>query len=549
MGGIDFSGIAALANEGGRIAQAAPNAYAQSVEVQGERQRQQSVAQDMEIKKRALADQDALTKAMTQYDPAKNTLADIPKLITTNGGSGAAALKAQAGLIEQRQNLLKLSDDQFALQQKKNDAIQGVHDQVSQAPAEQKQQVYQQGLQSLGQLGVDVSKEPPQYPGDEAFAQHLPAIRLHSALLEEAQKDRDLSAKETEAAAAQTSAGAKAQEARFKEVNGALYDVSGQQPKIVTPQGVDPQQWSGLVDQVVPGQANAQLNQRTKSEVGFYLSQGNLKAAQDAVTKAGEQVGAIEKDVAVAKQTQPLKIEQARVEGQTRQLIQGMTEPVYAFDPKTGKKSLMSKTDALQAGIKTMLPVTEKEVSDDTMLNNRLADVHQKIARYEESLKQSVNSSDQTNMAALLDSQKLRIGAFGTEFPTGRFDAMLQKENLQGLSPAARDQLVAYRNAREALVGYNRVLSGSGKSSDKALELQEQTLPDPSISDKDFSSRAITQFKENLGIVGQGLPTIPGVKSPEEWEQQVAAPKTAASQPAPKKPVTGWGSQFGGVAH
>jgi hypothetical protein len=237
-----------------------------------------------------------------------------------------------------------------------------------------------------------------------------------------------------------------------------------------------------------------------------------------------------------AKSTQPYKLQLAIAEGKARQLIQGLGEPVYAID-QSGQKTLMSKTDAIQGGIRTMLPVTEKQLSDDTMLINRLGDVRQKIARYEQSLQQPISYFDKSRMGALLDTQKLRVGAFGTEFPVGRFDAMLTSEDIQKLSPAARDQLIAYRNAREALVGYNRVLSGSGKSSDKALELQEQTLPDPSTTDPDFSNRAITQFKENLRIVGQGLPKIPGIKSPEEWEKEITAP-AVTPKPIDYKPLS-----------
>src|SRR5262249_25973911 len=148
-------------------------------------------AQQIEMQRRQMADQDAFTKALTEYDPSKNSLADIPKLVTKNGGSGATALKAQSELVAARSGLLKMSDEQFAQQEKLNDIIQGVHDQVSQAPADQKQQVYQQGLRQLQQAGMDVSKESPQYPGDQAFAQHLPAIRLHSALLADASKQRE----------------------------------------------------------------------------------------------------------------------------------------------------------------------------------------------------------------------------------------------------------------------------------------------------------------------------------------------------------------------
>src|ERR1039458_1981657 len=121
------------------IAQAPQNAMAEYARIGNLKQQtsnlqqeQQERALQMQAQQRQLNDQDALTKAMTQYDPAKNTLADIPKLITGNGGSGQAALTAQNGLITQRTNLLKLSDDQFAQEQRKADLIQGVHDQVTQ---------------------------------------------------------------------------------------------------------------------------------------------------------------------------------------------------------------------------------------------------------------------------------------------------------------------------------------------------------------------------------------------------------------------------------
>jgi hypothetical protein len=208
MGTIPAPNIAEL---GGEIAAAPQNAlaeYARVAQIKQQTQQaaamapllQQGAQQQIEMQRRQMADQDALTKAITQYDPAKHTLADIPKLVTQNGGSGQAALQAQSGLVTQRQNLSKLSAEQFAQEQKKADLIQGVHDQVSQAAPEEKQQTYQQGLQSLARAGVDVSKEPPQYPGDDVFAQHLPAIRLHSAILAESEKDREQTTKESEAA-------------------------------------------------------------------------------------------------------------------------------------------------------------------------------------------------------------------------------------------------------------------------------------------------------------------------------------------------------------
>jgi hypothetical protein len=186
-------------------------------------QQQQAAAQENQMRQRQIADQDALTKTIAQYDPNKNSLDDIPHMVTQNGGSGQAAIQAQQGLLQQRQNYLKMTDEQFAQEQRKSDLVQGVHDAVSQAKPEEKQAIYQQGIQQLAHAGVNVGNEPLQYPGDEAFAQHLPAIRLHSQVIAEAEKDRELSAKELTAQAQAAKSSLEAQEFKEKLPGGSLY--------------------------------------------------------------------------------------------------------------------------------------------------------------------------------------------------------------------------------------------------------------------------------------------------------------------------------------
>lgn len=253
-------------------------------------QEQQERGLQMEMQRRQLADQDALTKTIASYDPTVHTLADIPKLVTQNGGSGKAALEAQAGLIQQRQNYMKMSDEQFAQEQRKADLIEGVHDQVTQAPPEQKQTVYQAGLQHLAQAGVDVSKEPIQYPGDDAFAQHLAPIRLHSAILAEAEKDREITAKEQEAQAKATAAETSAKEFQAKLPGGPLADVNRTE-------------------------FQSYLNSPDSIKFGGPAGFAAWKAQKEAEATLPVTV---RKDVAVAQATQPLKIAQARAEGEAR---------------------------------------------------------------------------------------------------------------------------------------------------------------------------------------------------------------------------------------
>jgi len=235
----------------------------------------------------------------------------------------------------------------------------------------------------------------------------------------------------------------------------------------------------------------------------------------------------IAKDVAVATnpQVQAGKINVATAEGRARQLVEGMEKPVYAMDPKTGLKSLMSATDALQAGYHTMLPVTAKEVADDTMLINRLGDVRQKTVQYAQALSKlgtTITDKDQGNLAALIGSDRFKVGAFGSEIPVDRLNAALQKENIKGLSDDAVKALAAYYNARESMAGYNRVLSGSNRGGEKQMELNLDTLPSLGTADPRYATEAMKQFHQNLQIIGQGLPKIPGVKSPDEIEAQVS---------------------------
>ena len=201
-----------IADAGGEIVSSSlqvPNQLAEFARVAGLQQQtrqaaamaplqQEEAQQRIEAQRRQFADQDALTKTLTEFDPDKHQLSDIPKIFAKNGGSGQGAIAATNHLIDQRKSYNALSQEDFDKQQHIADLTAGVHDTVSEAPAEQKQQLYTQGLQNLARAGADVSKEPQIYPGDDEFAKHLPAIRLHSAIIAESAKDRELSNKEQE---------------------------------------------------------------------------------------------------------------------------------------------------------------------------------------------------------------------------------------------------------------------------------------------------------------------------------------------------------------
>lgn len=199
MGSVPYPNIAALA---GDIARAPQQNYFAARQNQASLAAQGQEAQlrsgQITLQQQQIKDQQAMTQALHDWDG--QNIDELPSLVIKRGASAGAVLGLKNSIIEQKTKLATLNKDQFAQQERVNDLVQGVHDQVTNAAPEQKQQVYSQGLQQLQAAGVDVSKEPPQYPGDDVFANHLPAIRLHSALLSDAAKQREMEKSQAETA-------------------------------------------------------------------------------------------------------------------------------------------------------------------------------------------------------------------------------------------------------------------------------------------------------------------------------------------------------------
>jgi hypothetical protein len=277
-----------IADEAGQIAAAPQNALAEYARVAAlKQQTAQSAAatqgQQLENQQRQaqLNDSQAMTKAMQSWDGK-----DLNDLLTGAKKSGISApgyMGLQKNIIDQKTNLNKLSDEDFSHQQKIADLTQGVHDQVSQAPPEQKQDVYARGLATLRQNGIDVSNEPPQYPGDDVFAQHLPAIRLHSALVAESDKDREVSAQEAKA--------------RSENATAAHQEFINKLTENSKPGDFDTQ-IDGMLDP--KGSTAEQLqNHFVKSQVNASLSRGDLDGAKKFIDQAYESKLAVNKDIAI----------------------------------------------------------------------------------------------------------------------------------------------------------------------------------------------------------------------------------------------------------
>jgi len=185
-------------------------------------------------------------------------------------------------------------------------------------------------------------------------------------------------------------------------------------------------------------------------------------------------------------------------------------DPGYAFNPNDNNWYLTNRGEAAQQGLQQFRKASSQDIGKDRQMVVRLQDIGRKTQRYEDDFQNDISASDRANMSAIIADDRLHLGISHTNIPTGWLGKLSDSEFFQAMSPEAKRRTIDYFNAREAMSGYTTVLSGSARSSDKNLELQLQSLPNPLWTPGD-AKYGFQQWKENLGIVGRGLPIIPGV--------------------------------------
>jgi len=214
----------------------------------------------------------------------------------------------------------------------------------------------------------------------------------------------------------------------------------------------------------------------------------------------------------------------------------GGSETGFAFDPATKENYLTTRSDAATKGYQNFTKASAAQIESTRQLNNRLADVQQKIERYQGAANQPLSAGDKYAISKLMSDQHFEAAfkpfGVGVTIPTGFITELDRAAQANGLSDAGRNKLISYMNAREAMVGYQRVLSGSGRGNEKQMEMLLQTLPSP-ITDSSFANEGFKQFRENLRIAGQGLPKIPGVQSASDIENKNAQSETKYYQGIP----------------
>lgn len=249
---------------------------------QAMQQQVQSQGLDIQAKQREMASAQALMDSFKGANPSdpESYAKSIQKAADTGQVLPQQLMGAQNLWLDMRNKASTYTETQQKIQQNIGDSLHSLGNEYLKESDAQMLKDWPQVRQKI----IEVASADPNF-NPASVPQQFPTrqgVETYTHLY-------GMSAAAVRAAAAQ-------QTAKYKVVGGALYDVSGGEPKPALAGQMSPQQWSAAIDQVIPNTpANTALRGRTQSLVNFYLGQGNVSGAQKAISDASQQIGAIEK--------------------------------------------------------------------------------------------------------------------------------------------------------------------------------------------------------------------------------------------------------------
>jgi hypothetical protein len=222
--------------------------------MKGMMQQQQMQGVDLQQKQLQLKDQQALRGLFVKHS------GDLDKVIQDApmaGVSPQTIQQLQLHNVDVKTKTADLVAKQGDNAVKQADLMQGAHDAVTNAPAEQRAAEYTRQVQGLQKMGVDVSQMPPQYPGDDEFKLVGALVKGHKQQVEDAFK-----AAET---AKNTAQGGEAI-AQTKKINAEIDPTNPSDPNIRK------QKYEGILQKV---QSGGGFGAVTPDELAFARSYEN----------------------------------------------------------------------------------------------------------------------------------------------------------------------------------------------------------------------------------------------------------------------------------
>ena len=149
-------------------------------------------------------------------------------------------------------------------------------------------------------------------------------------------------------------------------------------------------------------------------------------------------------------------------------------------------------------------------------------------------------------------NKDVKIGAFGAELPTARFNALLDQENYKAMNQASRDFVRAYGFAREALTQLPAIqtFGKSNRINDTQLKASLALLPDHRMAGNTQAAMDQMQALQNVldplrKSIPQGLPGATMLPSfLERGQQQQQSAPAGAGQQAQPDPFAAFGGKL-----
>lgn len=161
---------------------------------------QEAQARKIQIQNAQMQQQDQI-KLRDLYVKHGGDLDKVLQDAPTAGVSPQTIQQLQLHSIDAKTKTAELVAKQGANAVQQADLMQGAHDAVDKASADQKPAIYQQQLEQLKKMGIDTSQMPPQYPGDEPFKLVGAMVKGHKQQVADAFKEREVQAQEMQARA------------------------------------------------------------------------------------------------------------------------------------------------------------------------------------------------------------------------------------------------------------------------------------------------------------------------------------------------------------
>jgi len=185
-------------------------------------------------------------------------------------------------------------------------------------------------------------------------------------------------------------------------------------------------------------------------------------------------------------------------------------------------------------------PMSNADVKKDRDAIAQLNDVQTNVSKYRNAFNEQKDNIEHMDaihriMAGVTQNQSVVLSTLTLSALQKMVEQSEVADAWKELTPTERNLMIGFLRAQGAIIAYNRVISGSGRSNEKQLEIEEKNLPTPDVGGT-VGSSLLDSFQENIGVLGTKFPkNLPGLTKNVRQEIEKNAPPTA---PAPvQKPV------------